>query len=746
MDIQDPEKSILVTRHNQLVDVLWHSTPPRDPVKYFPIEIVNLIFSFVIYHVEDLESEDPWWEQMRVPTSSEIIAGFLNGPLILASVSRNWCHIVATHPPLWSTIFIDQSENDHLERIHLFLNRSGKELLDIILVDPTSYNTHLRDVLMEHPDRFKSLTCLSPGADFVYIGSRMGPLETHAGFMNWDAETKEGDWIPYIPIPKCLRRVQLRTLRFNSRSLIQFTYFHNLKSLFINIPLEPEYVWSTQKLRFELLRHLHLDMDEFGESDSDSSWMEWVECPALVDLDLVHNEIAFNKAYAHIEACLLRFIALRNLRVHLTFRDIDKIFDISEIQNLNPYMFNGSIELTQLTFEGHHWLGSPRRPLVEAITERIFSVFVPKTHLVWPYGQFPSPIIFASLKTMRILNLTEGNRSALVAQRWLNQVEFPFLEELYLEGTEPRLLGLLRAPRLRTLHISGLIPSDLRYISNSLISIHLDLNGHNRDSWETYLPATHELQLDLSIRDLFRFKLHSSQIQSIIITVYEQGEMCPPNWTADYVAKTLGTITELNIKSRVQCRDGWDIPPGIPLFLKSFVHLKRLNLWWEDIREPGYVDQLVPHLADADFLPELEYILICQYPHWPDFFRYIQQRQSGFLTGQFRTRLKEISIRGHVHGALLEHLRESLAGKYIGLFKMPPRRKGPKEWPAKANPFSYPDMDTNGLLCCYFCHKSGLEPGCVISPSKYPARMLACERHNYKFIENQWRWNTVYPL
>jgi len=148
---------------------------------------------------------------------------------------------------------------------------------------------------MEYADRLQSLACLSPGADFVYVGSRMEPLETHAGFMNWGAETNGGSWISYIPIPKCLRCVQLYTLCFNSRSLIQFTYVYNLKSLFINIPLEPEHAWSTQKLRFELLRNLHLDMDEFGESDSDSSWMEWLERPALVDLDIVHNEIAFTK-------------------------------------------------------------------------------------------------------------------------------------------------------------------------------------------------------------------------------------------------------------------------------------------------------------------------------------------------------------------------------------------------------------------------------------------------------------------
>jgi len=76
---------------------------------------------------------------------------------------------------------------------------------------------------------------------------------------------------------------------------------------------------------------------------------------------------------------------------------------------------------------------------------------------------------------------------------------------------------------------------------------------------------THELQLDLSIRDLFRFKLHSSQIQSIIITVYEQGEMCPPNWTADYVAMRLGTITELNVEQADQRNQIRVYPPTMIL-------------------------------------------------------------------------------------------------------------------------------------------------------------------------------------
>jgi hypothetical protein len=57
------------------------------------------------------------------------------------------------------TILIDQSENDYLERIHLHLDRSGKELLDIVLLNPTTPTECLRYYIMEHGDRFKSLFC-----------------------------------------------------------------------------------------------------------------------------------------------------------------------------------------------------------------------------------------------------------------------------------------------------------------------------------------------------------------------------------------------------------------------------------------------------------------------------------------------------------------------------------------------------------------------------------------------------------
>jgi len=140
------------------------------------------------------------------------------------------------------------------------------------------------------------------------------------------------------------------------------------------------------------------------------------------------------------------------------------------------------------------------------------------------------------------------------------------------------------------------------------------------------------------------------------------------------------------------------------------------------------IDPLAQHLVDPDFLPALEALSTSEYPFWPDFFQSIQRRQSGFLTGQFQTSLKEITIKGPVHGALLEHLRESITGRYIGPLCMPPRRKGSKEWPTQ--PFEEQKLDTNGLLCCYGCYKAGIEIGCTILPSEYGFDMLRCYRFN----------------
>ena len=79
-----------------------------------------------------------------------------------------------------------------------------------------------------------------------------------------------------------------------------------------------------------------------------------------------------------------------------------------------------------------------------------------------------------------------------------------------------------------------------------------------------------------------------------------------------------------------------------------------------------------------------------------------------------------------VHGVLLEHLRESLAGSYIGLTRMPPRRNGSKEWPPQ--PFNYEGLDIDGLLCCYGCYKAGLELGCMVLPSHDARRMISCDK------------------
>jgi hypothetical protein len=122
--------------------------------------------------MEDLEPDD-WTEWRRTLPSSEITAGWQDDPLVLTSVSRTWCEIATKYPPLWSTIIIDRLEEDGLERVHLFLDRSGKELLDIVLLYYGTPSLLFADFLMEHADRFKTFMPLSP-TNIDYYSSQMG--------------------------------------------------------------------------------------------------------------------------------------------------------------------------------------------------------------------------------------------------------------------------------------------------------------------------------------------------------------------------------------------------------------------------------------------------------------------------------------------------------------------------------------------------------------------------------------------
>lgn len=126
-ELRNTEKSTLVARHNQILDILWkrHTAHRLDPAKYFPIEIAILIFSFVVYHV--VEPEDPWTDFTLTPRLSRVPEMHH----LFLSVSKAWCYIVTNHHPFWSTILINQMEDEYLERIHLFLDRFGKKLLDI---------------------------------------------------------------------------------------------------------------------------------------------------------------------------------------------------------------------------------------------------------------------------------------------------------------------------------------------------------------------------------------------------------------------------------------------------------------------------------------------------------------------------------------------------------------------------------------------------------------------------------------
>ena len=715
------------------MDVLWkqHNANRLDPAKYLPIEIVNLIFSFVVHHIVELGPEDTFRSPRRAIPFNELIEGFRDGPLILASVSRDWCQIAINFPPLWSTIVIDQSEDDCLERIRLFLDRSGKEFLDIVLLTGVKPNIHLKYILIEHAHRFKTLVGRSTKS-----GSprpRLEPLEGSDVFMNWSEYTSEGRQISFVPIPTCLHHVQLNRLDFDPEVLIQLSTFYNLESLFISIKCEPGYTQWNKKLQFERLRHLHLEISNHHWRVGPilaSPWIEWLECPALVTLYLSYSLLGSpsEEIYLQLEACILHFRSLRKLHVHIMGNSsIDWDPDASRFENMRLSTFDGNLEFV-------HFTTGPGSAWAAAFTERFFAVFVPQTNLGWVYAQFPSPAIAPNLKTMHIDGFHEGVQSALVASQ-MAKLEFPFLEELYLQHREPKWMNLLHAPRLIYLYIDGFIPSDLRHITNSIVStVYLKFKEDHPGPREIFLPPVIKLEVHLQINDIFHLHVHAFQIHAVTISVdWDKRVTCPSYWTMDYISRVLGTVTDIDLHSSNNEKIFQDPLETILPFIKPLVFLEHVKLCPSMPSEPKFIDQLAQHLVDPKFLPKLKDLFISEHPSWPDFFQYIQQRQSGFLFGHFQTALKCITINRLVHGALLEHLRESLAGRYIGLINMPPRRKGSKDWPAQ--PFDLEELDTDGLLCCYFCHKAGLEIGCTITqtPLESPGRpgyvMEVCDRH-----------------
>ena len=615
-----------------------------------------------------------------------------------------------------------------MERIRLFLDRSGNELLDIIFFEDIKLTTNLKDLLITYSDRFKTL--VGPEEPTMFR-LRLEPLEGSAVLVDLSGYTEQGHRVSSVPIPKCLRHVQLDRWTFDLESLIQFTFFDNLESLFVSIQLK-DVRWDT-RLRFEQLRVLHLRISDRywdGGHISTSPLIEWFECPALVDLRLFLdlNQQPFEEMYQSLEVCLLRFRSLQKLQIHFTVqKSTIQSPDAGRLQKMRPSTFEGSLESVHIKINSDSaWAA--------AFTERFFSVFLPKTSLGWQYAQFPSPAMTTNLKTMHINGSIEWAQSALVAPE-MAKLEFPFLEELCFREGAPKWLNLLHAPRLTYLYVEGFIPSDLRHISNSIVSsIYLKFQKDHPGPLEIFLPSVSKLEVDLDINDIFHLNVHPSQIHAVTINVYWDKKVAwPPYWTNDYISRMLGTVTHLNLECVRSGSVFEDPSETIIPFVKPFVSLAHLTLFRSLPSEPSYIDQLAQHLVDPNFLPNLEAISIDEHPSWPDFFQYIQQRQSSFLTGHCHTALKRIIIRRLVHGVLLEHLKESLAGKYVGLINMPPRRKGSKDWPAQ--PFDEQGLDADGLLCCYFCHKAGLEVGCMISPPTNPGYSVApesvwgCERH-----------------
>ena len=466
------------------------------------------------------------------------------------------CQIAVHYPLLWSTIIVDRSEGDYLERIHLFLNRSGKLLLDIVLLDPVTPTAHLKNLLIEHAHRFKTLVGHAAGTEFEYFPlARLEPLDTPEPVLNWNVYAPRNRRISSVPIPKGLHRVQLFQWRFDPESLIQFASFPNLIFLSICIELEPEDTQWDKKLWFVQLRHLRLcvyNIDWPNGSMLRSPWIEWLECLALVDLYLVYelNDGPSEEMYSQLEARLLHFASLRNLWFRLHVRGwTGQGLGASGFQNMRPSTFQGTLDIVHFTFlipssAMIAWAG--------AYTERFFSV--PTTHFTWGYGQFPSPTMFTNLKKMHIVNWIAGYQSALVVPT-VPKLEFPFLEELYLREAEPKLIELLHTPRLISLHTYGSIPSHLEHISNFTISlICLKSWGNQPGLKEIYLPSVDKLQLYIPIGLFLHLHLHlhlhpSQNIHAITMNIdWDEEIICQPQWSTDYISKMLGTVTVLNLE------------------------------------------------------------------------------------------------------------------------------------------------------------------------------------------------------
>ena len=576
--------------------MLWkqHIANPLDPAKYLPIEIVNLIFSFVVHHIVELGPEDTFGPPRTTFPSNELIEGFRDGPLILASVNRDWCQIAVSYPPLWSTIVIDQSEDDCLERIRLFLDRSGEGLLDVIVLIGVTPTIHLKDILMEHAHRFKTLVGFS--TKFESPRSRLELLEDSNVFMNWSEYTSKGRRISSVPIPKCLHHLQLNQLYFDPEVLIQLTTFHNLESLFISIRSELEDTQWDKKLRFERLRHLHL---EISDPDWDvgpilvSPWIEWLECPALVALRLFYslNGGLSEEMYLQLEARILRFRSLRKLQVNIIGnKSIDRDPDASRFKNMRFSTFDGNLEFV-------HFTTAPDSAWAAAFTERFFAVFVPQTNLGWEYAQFPSPAITPNLKILYINGSVEGVQSALVAPQ-MAKLEFPLLEELYLQHREPKWMNILHAPRLIYLYINGFIPSDLRHITNSIVStVHLKFEEKHPGPREIFLPPVIKLEVHLQINDLFRLNVHPSQIHAVTISVdWDKSVTCPSYWTMDYISRVLGTVTDIDLQGSGPESVFQDPLETILPFIKPLVFLEHVKLCPSMPSEPKYIDQLAQHV------------------------------------------------------------------------------------------------------------------------------------------------------
>jgi hypothetical protein len=695
------------------------------------------------------------------------IVGHADAALSLSAVSRPWSQVVTSIPRLWSTIVLGWGQDDHIARCKLFLSLSANEPVNVILLDyyvPTA----LSALLFQSLHRIGSIIYLpsEETKDLEFLRLQYPTASPQCDLLGvYESGSRH---VSAIPLPPRLRVAELSSLPLPVSYVSTFTQFQGLESLSLDGFLLPTgHSWAGDLL-LPSLQNLFLRQGPPKSRSTSERWLtEFLSCPKL---QTVHIRAFLPRnaavAYIRLEASLTRFPALRIISCHITLpnrRFSSAEIDITTTRQLPQ--FRGKLEKSAFTFwrPPHGIVVTEYDPSLSTLTEQSCDIFAPCLELGWQYIQCPAPQVFTQLTRLDVYSYLSRDEHGSDLP---SQVLFPLLQELYFEFPpyNPRWLELIRAPRLVSLHvcesdrypieyksIPDLNPTlDISHISQcnviQTMALHLRRDGYGARPNLLHLPQAEKICLRLQPHRLVGLYSHFTFVRPLAIAiVIDEGDTL--NFREDWASNELSPVETLIFETidrpllHVFIRTGKMLAEKhISNYVRPFRGLSHLGLPRAPAEQRAYIDGFVEHLVEPDFLPVLTSLCITECPVWGPFFYFIRHRQVMFLTRRIRAGLKEITVRGRIHGLLLEGLREALTGKYCGSMALPLHQRESSEWPSQ--PFDPKHVETQGLLSCYVCFKAGLELGCTVKCSEKGSEMLMCDRHPYYFKD--WESNTVF--